>query len=68
MKKERETIKSRIDFLNESSRQQEHESESKLRELKQRGDELVKDKLANEKNFNEATYKLNEYMKEFPDH
>ena len=59
MKKERETIKSRIDFLNESSRQQEHESESKLRELKQRGDELVKDKLANEKNFNEATYKLN---------
>ena len=46
----------------------EQESERKLKEAKQRGDELVKQKLANEKILNEATYKFNEYLKEFPDH
>jgi hypothetical protein len=39
-----------------------------LKELRGKGDELVKEKLATEKVLNESTYKLNEYTKEFPDH
>ena len=55
-------IRSRIDFLINSSREMEKDRELKLRELKQKGDELVKDKLNKEKEVNEVTYKLNQYM------
>lgn len=66
--KEKEMIKARIYFLKHAAKELEEDGQTKLKELRQKGEELVKEKLANEKVFSDNTYKVNEYAKEFPDH
>jgi hypothetical protein len=54
--------------LKNNAKRLEDQGEKILKELQTKGDELLKDKLERQKNLNETTYKLNEYLKEFPDH
>lgn len=66
--KENANLKARIDFLRRSGQELEEANQKELSEARSRGDELVSEKLAQEKLLNQVTSKLNDYMKQFPDH
>lgn len=66
--KENANLKARIDFLRRSEQELEEANQKELSEARSRGDELVSEKLAQEKLLNQVTSKLNDYMKQFPDH
>ena len=61
-------MQNKVKALKSSKVEVLREKENSLREIKGRGDELVRDKLDHDKLINKITNKINEFMREYPNH
>ena len=66
--RERDSLQSKVKGLKSSRAANQREKEQNFNEIKGKGDELLRDKLDLDKLINKNTNRVNEFIKEYPNH